>query len=356
MRRSTVLLFASFFIALIAGVGCGQHRTPSASAAADTTAMEGTQAPLERKGNATTFALKLKSGDRFDFRIETDERVKIGRDKEVEENRQKVTWWYAFTVLDAAEGGEARVEATCNRVLFAGEYKNTRGTQSLEFDSDKRYDERKLRDFAQYHAPVGTPFRFVIDREGRISDLSQLSGIIERFMGKDNYAKAKASAKETLAMDYGESGLKNVVQLAFQKFESRPIAVDSSWTIQWDGRQGYLALKHSARYTLKGYEQAGSERLAYVSVTMKSRYTGPDKVDSGQGIVTVQKFDVTGKGYSRIDPSQGLSRTRSFVQSMALRFLVEPPAELKQAAPDQAKDFVMTQDATITNTVTRISR
>ncbi len=38
---------------------------------------------------------------------------------------------------------------------------------------------------------------------------------------------------------------------------------------------------------------------------------------------------------------------------MRVKFYVEPPEELKKLVPDQAKDFWMTQDATVENTVER---
>jgi len=168
---------------------------------------------------------------------------------------------------------------------------------------------------------------------------------------QEDYNTTEFKTKKLIERQYGESTLKNVIQLAFQKLENKQLRVDSSWYLNWTGNQGYLKLENKAKYTLQGFENTSAGRLAHIVVKMKSDYLGERKIDTGQGMATVDHFDITGSGTSTFNMDTGRSQSRKLHQNVSLKFFVEVPTELKQMAPDQAKDFWMVQNATVENVI-----
>lgn len=347
-------------LALALTAGCSKGKTggntaadSTAAAAHGATAAADTAGAAALKGHGASIdmRLKFKKGQVFGYSIVTAQNVKTTQDSLVSRSKQTIRYDYEFKVLKALPDGGARLQATCRRVVFDGNYQTPKGEKKMHYDSGEKNDRDKNKEFAQYNATVHTPFELVLNGEAKVTEVDKVDGVVKNLMS-DDYKTAKLTTKQAVAKDYSEHALKDVIQLAFQKVENRPVKVDSSWKLVWSGKMGYMDIRNTATYTLTGYEDTPQGRIAHIRANLLSEYLGERKLDTGQGTATVDSFKVGGNGETTFNVDTGKPVTRRMKQTLYVKFFIEPPAELKQQAPDQAHDFWMIQDAQIENTIT----
>lgn len=293
---------------------------------------------------------RMKPGDTFGYRIENTEDVTIVQDTISNINHQVISWWYRFEVMEAAEDGGARLRATCDRVRFVGEYDGPGGKQQVQYDSQDKnsYDIEKR--FAQYNAPVNTPFVILVEKDGRISDIVGLTEVVKNFL-KDDYRTTKSDQMQSIARDYADTGLKAVLQLAFQKLAETPVGKDSTWTIVRPDKIGYLAVRSAATYGVRDVVKSPRGMLAHIDAGISSDYVGAKKMDTGQGMATMNEFSVKGKGGTVFNIDAGRVQRRRLRTDVNVKMWVEPPEELKRLAPEQVHDFWYSQKASIVNVI-----
>ena len=301
---------------------------------------------LKRSDERQTFAYEFKTGDVFGYSILVKEHVKVTRDTVKEENKQDILYRYKFRVLEQREGGDMTIEATCIGVKFTGLYLTNGSKREMSYDSDEKNEPQKQQVFARWSAPVNLPYEISLSRQGLITGINSTDELLKRLMGTD-FNSSKQKSRELVRKDYNENGLKNILQLAFQRFEDRPIAIDSFWTQSWSGPLGFLKLQHTAYYTYKGFQPSADGNLAHITIRMQSKYVGADKLDTGQGIATISSFDVKGKGMTVFNTGKNRCASRKFDQNVFVKFFVEVPQELKDAAQGQIRDFWLTEDASV---------
>jgi hypothetical protein len=307
-------------------------------------------ANLEKTGDLTKLQYVFKKGDVFGFTISNVEKNKISRDTSAEVNESTIRYSYKFEVLEAFPEGGGRLQTTLLRVQFNGRYKDPSGSRVMEFDSDKKNDKEKEKSYMQYSAALNTPFEIVVDRDGKLSDIRNLEMVIKRYMGND-YNTTKAEQRKLVERTYGESALKGIIQLAFQKVENKSLGIDSSWRINMAENIGFLKVQNDAKYTLKGYQRTSTGKFAHIEIVMKTTYVGAKKLDTGQGWATISDFKVDGKGSTIFDMDRMRVASRAFRQSIYMKFYIEPPEELKKVAPEQGKNFWMVQEASVDNII-----
>jgi hypothetical protein len=355
MRPFTKYILAPVMImALIFGCSrpqqAGKGKDSTATAASRDSLSVELPRDLQRSDDKVSFVYQLKQGDMFGYSILVKEAVKVRRDTMDESNHQDIRYRYKFRVLEVGQDGAVRMEATCLRVTFTGEYLSAGSKRSMNFDSDEKNEPQKLQMFSRWNAPVNTPYEFTLSKFGVIESVDVTESILKRLMGND-YNTSKQKSRDMIRKDYDENGLKNILQLAFQRFDDRPIAVDSFWTQSWSGQLGFLKLQHTAYYTYKGFQPSRDGNIAHIAIRMQSRYVGSEKLDTGQGIATIGGFDVKGKGVTVFHHGEGRCASRRFNQSVFVKFFVEIPKELKEATQGQMKDFWLTENATVENVI-----
>ncbi|MFA6235568.1 MAG: DUF6263 family protein, partial [Bacteroidota bacterium] len=212
---------------------------------------------------------RMKPGDTFGYKIENIEDVTITQDTVDNINHQIISWWYRFEVLEVNPEGGTRLRANCDRVRFTGSYDGPGGKQSVSYDSQEKNSYDIEKKFAQYNAPVNTPFVIVIAKDGRIADITELTEVIKNYL-KDDYRTTKSNQMAGISRDYAETGLKSVLQLAFQKLAESPVGKDSSWTIIRPDRIGYLGIRNSAVYTVRDVVKSPNGRVAHIDATISS--------------------------------------------------------------------------------------
>lgn len=354
--RHLVLFLISFLTLTACNGGAKQQANGEAVVDSATQALENATYTAEDKGPSITLdapvmlTYRMKPGDTFGYKIENVEDVTIIQDTINNINHQNLSYWYRFEVLEVQPEGGARLRVTCDRVIFSGTYDGPRGKQSVKYDSQEKnaYDVEKK--FAQYNAPVNTPFVIVIAKDGRIADITELTEVIKNYL-KDDYRTTKSNQMTGIARDYADSGLKSVLQLAFQKLAEVPVGKDSSWTITRPDRIGYLGIRNTAVYTVRDVVKSPSGKVAHIDASITSLYTGDKKMDTGQGMATMNEFDVKGKGSTVYNLDKGRVQRRRLRTDVKVKMWVEPPEELKKLAPDQVHDFWYIQQASIENII-----
>lgn len=297
-----------------------------------------------------TLFYRMREGDTFGYLIRNTEDVTVVQDTIANINHQVLSYWYRFEVMEAMPEGGARLRTTCDRVSFSGTYDGPGGKQTVTYDSQEKNSYEIEKRFAQYNAPVNTPFVIVIDKDGRIADVTGLTDVIKNYL-KDDFRTTKSNQMEGIARDYAETGLKAVLQLAFQKLAETPVGKDSSWTIVRPDRIGYLAVRNSAVYTVRDVVKAPSSKVAHIDAAISSAYVGKKVMDTGQGMATMDEFDVKGIGSTVFNLEKGRVQRRRLRTDVKVKMWVEPPAELKELAPDQAHDFWYSQKASVENVI-----
>lgn len=293
---------------------------------------------------------RMKPGDTFGYSLENIEDVTIVQDTISTVNHQVIRWWYRFEVVEAKSGGGARLRAHCDRVVFDGEYDGPGGAQKVHYDSREKnsYDIEKR--FAQYNAPVHTPFMISVEKDGRISDITNLGDVVRNYL-KDDYRTTKSDQLKGIERDYADSGIKAVLQLAFQKLADTPVGKDSTWTLVRPDKIGYLAVRSIASYGVRDVVASPRGTLAHIDAEITSEYVGAKTMDTGQGMATMNEFSVQGTGGTVFNLDAGRVQRRRLRTDVNVKMWVEPPEELKRMMPDQMHDFWYTQKASIVNVI-----
>ncbi|HOJ05528.1 MAG TPA: DUF6263 family protein [Bacteroidota bacterium] len=358
------LMLSSLAFLLLACSACKQadeNATPDASAADSLQ-----QAiPADERGTPVQLdaplqlAYRFSKGDSFGFRVSSTQKLAMRKDTagtsfERENNEQELTYWYMFEVLEAFPEGGGRLRATCDRVLFKGSYEGPQGKRDMAYDSQVKntYDIEKL--YAQYNAPVGAPYEITVSKDGRVASINNMDAVVRNFL-KDDFATTKSNQIDIIKRDYAESGLKSHVQLMFQSLPDKPLAVDSSWTLVVPGKQGYLQIRNDATYTLASVVKTDLGTLAQITGRIKSSYTGPRTMDTGQGMATIEEFNIKGSTRTALNTDKGRVHRRALSNSVRVRMFIEPPEELKRMMPEM-RDFWWVQDASTQDTVEPYSR
>ena len=229
--------------------------------------------------------------------------------------------------------------------------RDSKGSKEKKYDSgeENSYGMEKL--YAPYNAPLNTPFELTVEGSGRISDVTKLDEVIKRYM-RDDYESTVQSSRELITRDYSESGIKQVIQHTFQILPDHPVHLDSIWTISQLEQLGYLRMKNNAEYKLLGISESPSGRRAHIKVKLTATHMGDKKMDTGQGMGTMETFEVTGAGRTVLDLEKGILFGRNLRTDVHVRMYIEPPDELKELTG--IKNFWYVLKAFTVNTVKRI--
>ena len=356
MKFAHALLTAALFAVLVAGCGnSGDPETAGGSGDAaeggnDNVMIEGMDASgLSGKGESIRLEFRLKKGDVFGYKIRTVEDVNLVQDSTASHNRNELEYGYKFEVLETDQAGGGTLRATCTYVKFNGEYESAGQQQKMEYDSRKQNPRETQKLYAQYNAPVNTPYEFVINGQGMITAVNSSDDILKRLLF-DDFNTTSFETKQMLKQEYNSNGLKSVIQLAFQRVPNGMVESDSTWDYNWEGSIGFLKISNQAVYALKGYEESGGDRIAHIHALLKTTYTGPRKIDTGEGMANIETFNVGGKGLAKFNASTGKPVSRRTKQTVEAKFFVEVPEDLKAADPN-AHDFWLSQSAVVENDI-----
>jgi hypothetical protein len=352
-----LVLFLILFLSLTA-CNSGSKQQAEGESMADSAgqALENATYTAEDRGPSITLDApvmlnyRMRAGDTFGYMIKNVEDVSITQDTIININHQELSWWYRFEVLEVQPGGGVRLRTTCDRVLFTGSYDGPGGVQNVRYDSREKNEYDTEKKFAQYNAPVNTPFVIVVANDGRIADITELTEVIKNYL-KDDYRTTKSNQLGGISRDYADTGLRSVLQLAFQKLAETPVGRDSSWTIVRPEHIGYLAIRNAAVYTVLDMVKSPSGRVAHIDAAISSAYTGDKKMDTGQGMATMDDFDVKGRGSTAFNIDKGRVQRRRLRTNVKVKMWVEPPEELKKMVPQQMHDFWYIQQASIENII-----
>lgn len=357
MKRLTSTLFLSILLTVAACQSAKQENGAADSTTAAADSAEATEHIAEEERGASVeldaplpLRYAFRTGDSFSFLIVTDQQVMQTQDTLEDINHQVIKYWYRFDVLEPGAGGGGRLRVTCDRVSFTLEQSTAGREREMAYDSRAENTDEVEKLYAQYNAPVDTPFEIVVEADGRISSVENLGEVIKNFL-RDDYETTKSEYRETIERDYAETGLKQILQLAFQKLPEKPIGKDSTWTMVRPEKLGYLEYRNDAVYHIRDIVASPKGKLVHIDAQLTSMYTGSKKMDTGQGIATMDSFDVEGKGLTVFNLDAGRVRRRSLQTDVHVRMYVEPPDELKELAPQQARNFWWTQKASVKTTV-----
>ncbi|NOY06343.1 MAG: hypothetical protein GXO82_06895, partial [Chlorobi bacterium] len=252
--------------------------------------------------------------------------------------RTEVEYWFAFTPQS-----DNVLQGELTRVKYSGKFVTTQtGTQELNYDSENPADSSRKAVLAQYTAALKHPFFIKVDPVGSIDSIWGLEGIENELLGTDA-ARTKLETKKKIRDDYARNVLRGTLQLMFQKLSDKPVTADSSWSIIQDAMLGYLQVQHHATYRLAGLVDEDGKQMGKIKMTIQSRYTGPEIIETGQGNAEVREYHVSGGGVALFDLDKHRAVSRSLHQKLDLKIFVEVPQELKEATNNQFGDFFMTQ-------------
>ena len=290
---------------------------------------------------------RFTKGDSFAFRISNVQHVRMYRDStEDENNYQELTHWYRFDVLESDPAGGGRLRVTCDRVTFSGKYVSAGKSGEVDYDSDAEnsYDVEKR--FAEHNAPVGAPFEITVNADGLISRVDNLDGVVRNYL-RDDYKTTKKRDIDAISSAIADAKLKAVLQLAFQKLPEWPVGKDSTWRLIHPETLGYLGKGDVATYHVRDIVSSPTGQLAHIGVDIVSSYKGDKSFDTGQGIATMDVFDVTAGGLTVFNMQHGRLQRRNLRTDVHVRMYIETPEELKKAAPEdpRAQNFWWMQKA-----------
>lgn len=356
MRRSVYLLFIS---ALLLACSSCRNTQNGGDAAADSLQAEVGSLAGDEKGPSVNLdapmvlVYRFTKGDTFGYKISKVENVTMMQDTVSEKKEQILTHWYTFSVIEGYPDGGGRLRAECDRVSFSHKYDGPQGKKDMNYDSraSNSHDIEKL--YSNYNATVKTPFEIVVAADGRIAAVEKLDAVIRNYL-KDDFATTKSNQIESIKQDYAQSGIKAVLQMIFQNLPDTPVGKDSSWVIMKPEQMGYLNYRNDAAYALSDVTKTAAGRLAHISARISSTFTGNRTMDTGQGMATMEDFNVKGTGRTTYNIDKGRVHRRKIKNTVYVKMYIEPPAELKQLT--KIENFWWSNSATVEDSIEPYTR
>jgi len=172
--------------------------------------------------------LRLKAGESYNLRMTTDQKVTQSIMGHQQEIVQSIGVGYSFDVEEVDADGVARVKVIYHGVLFK---QDAGGLGKFEYDSSDPPAE--IPPMAKgYAALVGQSFHMKIAPNGHISEVEGADEMIADMLEKIdiNMEYMKTSLEKKLRDQFGNQGVKEMMDNMMAIYPDRPVGINDSWT------------------------------------------------------------------------------------------------------------------------------
>ncbi len=250
-----------------------------------------------------TLAINMAKGNEFSIETSTNTVVDVNVMGQAQKSLSTQTVGTKYQIMDVMPNGNVALKGTI--MSMASSTDNAQA--SMSYDSKKPNDGDAS--LASLMTPIlGHEMNIVMDQQGEIVTFEQEDVLEKMFANAD---ESMMAAKATMEGQYGEDGMRNIVQAFGSVLPNKPIKKGDTWT-KSSTTKNAMTLMTNYTYTLNERK----EGKAYLSVvgTTKSDPTAAPADMMGMEI----RYDMSGpvKGTLVVDEKTGWTIESDIEQTM----------------------------------------
>jgi hypothetical protein len=292
--------------------GCGNNssdKTPEQSSAqsgsqnihpADT-AQATEVAATERKVKELHYS--AKPNEHFSYKLTQVDNL----DQDGNKATMSTTYFYTKTIKEAKPDGTIDMSVRMDSIRIKSIYPNpAMPTTPIETNYNSQDSaQRSVPQFRQFTGIVGEDVRMLVSSKGKIEEISGLTPILNKILGKQKDsipARDKDQLLEQLKYQLYQVPLQN----EYQTFpDNGTVDSSQSWSrADISALSGVFKVKNSVQYSIASVKNIRNKKAALIKATLKAEVVNPN-VAQGTVKFKLNESAISGEGESLIDLTSG---------------------------------------------------
>lgn len=303
--------------------------TPGGSAAAFAT---GT--PVSDSTVRFSFGLRPKVGDRFTYRLRTDNETDFGG------KRMQESSVYNFTigVTGLNDDGSMTIEMIHDSIRIRRAYDAglvDSVARTIAFDS--RRPDTSVKGTEQFRALIGKRVNMTLGRDGQVSEVSNVDPVLNAMFGSQRDKvppKTWEQFREVVKIQAYSSILE---QLFLKEPPDSSVAPGAAWTRTYTVPALGIPSKNTVRYRLAEVRQVGGRPMGRVAMVLSTQFL-QKKIDNELVSATVDDMKADGSGEAVMQLDNGWPTRKATTIEMRMKM-----TGTAKVGPDKGKSNTLSQ-------------
>lgn len=279
MKKIILLLLA---LLLLFGCGSDQKKTESEKSAEDSLSEEipnNFVAAEVEADEAFDLSYIYPNNKKIRYKLTSiaTSNQKITADSTVENNISQTTEYFFLLESKIQDEQTTNFDLTVESISMNANYNG----DIIKYDSKQLNDEETNQRFAEYSALPNVKFTAKINTQGRILEIGNTDGIVDRYLEIQQAQSITAEEKSQLKSQLIEQVLQPMTQNLFKYMPGKETKVDSSWTLTYGTEMGLYKLTNSAKSKLTGIVKENDNLIAKINTDLNVSYQGDGFIKQG---------------------------------------------------------------------------
>ncbi|WKZ71009.1 MAG: DUF6263 family protein [Melioribacteraceae bacterium] len=294
MKKLFVLL-----LSLMIFISCGSDEKKNESGNDNTESQSSIEAPGEFEAASgidrnEAFALnyEIPQGQKMTYKLTsvatTNQKI-IADSTITNEVSQTLNYIFNLESLGQADNN-TRVKISIESVEISANYNG----EVVSFDSKAINDEQTNLKFAEYSSLPNQSFDVVINNQGRIVEVNNITGIVDRYLEIQQAPAIKPEEREQINSQLKEQALKPLVQQLFRYLPEKETNIDSTWDLVYESPMGLYNLTNTATSTLRDVVQKDDNLVAKITTDLNVTYEGDGYIKQGEAAYQFEEPKIDG--------------------------------------------------------------
>lgn len=263
---------------------------------------QATDVPVsERK--VSTLHYSAKPNERFSYKLTQVDNL----DQDGNKATMSTTYFYTKTIKEAKQDGTIDMTVRVDSIRIKSSYPNPampNATIETVYNSQDSA-QRNVQQFRQYSGVVGEEVRMLVSSKGKIEEISGLTPILNKILGKQKDSVSPGDKDQLL--DQLKYQLFQVpLQNEYQTFpDNGTVDSSQSWSrSDISPLSGVFKVRNSVSYSISSVKSIRGRKTALVKAALNAVVVNPN-VEQGTVKFKLNESAISGEGESLIDLSTG---------------------------------------------------
>jgi Family of unknown function (DUF6263) len=350
MNESLSMKKFFLFVVFISILGCDKGNVkPKTYNEVSNKNLQLTDISASEKDNTYKLSYNLVKGKEYKFKITSlsheEENIKSGDSSVTSHADQNATYILSLKLNNIDEDSVYNINCKISSIAID---MNVNGTKE-SYQSGITPDSIVKNKYAQYDAILNNDFDVRVNKIGDVSEISRIDKMTDKFLKEKGYADSvNQNEKDQLRMRMSEGIIRPIVTQIFREFPSKPIRIDSSWSVkQPKGEILIFQSENTLEYKLKGIKTNGNNKFAQITAGLTATFEGKNTVTNNGITYNFKKPKAEGSGDILFNLTDGMLQNSKTTSKLEISYSANLPT-------GKNKKGERTSITTVTNGVERI--
>lgn len=291
-------------------------------------------APVVDSAARFSFELRPKKGDRFRYRLRTDNETNIGGKAMTE----TAVYNFTISITGLNDDGSVTLEMVHDSIRIRRAYDAglvDSVARTIAFDT--RRPDTSVRGTEQYRALVGKRVNMTIGSDGQVGEVSNVDPVLNAMFG-DQKEKVPPKQWEQYRALVKVQGYASIIeQLFLKEAPDTSVGPGATWTRTYDVPALGIPSKNTVRYKLAEVRQAGGRPMGRVVMDLTTKFL-QNKIDNELISATIDEMKADGSGEAVMQLDNGWPARKNTTIDMRMKM-----TGTAKAGPDKGKSNTLSQ-------------